>query len=72
MRQAMLDAIRAIDDAERTAVSTQSLESLNAAACDQVIRELGLKGKQREQFTALYVTYRDELAKAMHLSLIHI
>ena len=66
MRQAMLDAIRAIDDAERTAVSTQSLESLNAAACDQVIRELGLKGKQREQFTALYVTYRDELAKAMH------
>lgn len=66
MRLAVREAMQAIDAAERSAVHTQSLEALNAAACEQVIGELGLKGKQREQFTALYTAYRQELARTLN------
>lgn len=65
MQQAVQEAMQRIDAAERTAQRTQSLEALNAAACEQVIGELGLKGKQREQFAALYNAYRQELARTL-------
>lgn len=64
-RQAVQEAMQAIDAAEYTAIRTQSLEALNAAACDEVIRELGLRGKKREEFAALYTAYRGELAATL-------
>ena len=65
MRQALSDVRTAIDDAERQALESQSLEELNAAAREQVVRELKLTREQRKKFDPLYDAYRRALAQAI-------
>lgn len=65
MRQAVAEIRTMIDDAERQAVAAQSLEELNAAAREQVVRELKLTKKQRVRFDPLYDAYRKALARAV-------
>lgn len=65
MRRAVADVHTAIDRAELHALSQQSLEELNAAAREQVVRELKLTREQRKQFDPLYDAYRKALAEAV-------
>lgn len=65
MRQAVADVRTAIDAAERQALESQSLEELNAAAREQVVRELKLTREQRKKFDPLYDAYRQALARAV-------
>lgn len=51
--------------ADLASVNPQSVEELNAAARDQIIRELGLKGDKRKQFEAIYKSYREALDRAI-------
>lgn len=63
--RAVAEARAAIDAAERAAVANQSLDELNKAAREQVVRELGLSSRQRKEFEPLYKAYREALDKAI-------
>lgn len=63
--RAVADARAAIDAAEEAAMENQSLEELNKAAREQVVRELGLSPRQRKEFEPLYKAYREALDKAV-------
>lgn len=63
--RAVAEVREAIDAAERAAVANQSLEELNKAAREQVVRELGLSSRQRKEFDPLYKAYREALDKAI-------
>ena len=63
--RAVADARAAIDAAEEAALESQSLEELNKAAREQVVRELGLSPRQRKEFEPLYKAYREALDKAV-------
>ena len=65
VRQAVEEIRLAIDAADRLGAESQSLEELNAAAREQVVRELKLTRKQRERFDPLYDAYRKALAQAV-------
>ena len=56
---------RAMAEARR-AVANQSIEELNKAAREQVVRELGLTSRQRKEFEPLYKAYREALDKAVN------
>lgn len=43
----------------------QSVEDINTAARDQVVRQLGLSGAKRREFESLYAAYRAALDKAI-------
>ena len=62
--RAIAEARAAIDAAETAAVANQSIEELNKAAREQVVRELGLTSRQRKEFEPLYKAYREALDKA--------
>lgn len=62
MRRAVAEAHAAIDLYERTARTSQSLEEINAAAREEVMRQLHLDASQRKEFEPLYDAYRQELA----------
>ena len=64
--RAMAEARAAIDAAETAAVANQSIEELNKAAREQVVRELGLTSRQRKEFEPLYKAYREALDKAVN------
>ena len=48
--RAVTEARQAIDAAERIDLANQSLEELNKAAREQIVRELGLSTRQRREF----------------------
>lgn len=64
--RAIAEARAAIDAAETAAVANQSIEELNKAAREQVVRELGLTSRQRKEFEPLYKAYREALDKAVN------
>lgn len=64
--RAIAEARAAIDAAETAAVANQSIEELNKAAREQVVRELGLTSRQRKEFEPLYKAYREALDKAIN------
>lgn len=64
--RAVAEARAAIDAAETAAVASQSVEELNKAAREQVVRELGLTARQRKEFEPLYKAYREALDKAIN------
>lgn len=64
--RAVAEARAAIDAAETAAVANQSIEELNKAAREQVVRELGLTSRQRKEFEPLYKAYREALDKAVN------
>ncbi len=63
--RAAAEARQAIDAAERIDLANQSIEELNKAAREQVVRELGLTSRQRKEFEPLYKAYREALDKAV-------
>lgn len=64
--QHALAAVRAtIDAAEASALGSQSLDQINDAARDQIVRELKLSKSQQKQFEPLYKAYRAALDKAV-------
>lgn len=63
--RAIAEVRAAIDAAEIAALGNQSLEELNKAAREQVVRELGLSSRQRKEFDPLYKAYREALDKAV-------
>ncbi|WP_295935523.1 DUF2807 domain-containing protein [uncultured Alistipes sp.] len=62
---AIAEARAAIDAAEWSDMKSQSLEELNKAAHEQVVRELGLTSRQRKEFDPIYKAYREALDKAI-------
>lgn len=62
---AIAEARAAIDAAETAAIENQSLDELNKAAREQVVRELKLSSRQRKEFEPLYKAYREALDKAI-------
>lgn len=65
IQRAVAQARAAIDAAERIDIGNQSLEELNKAAREQVVRELGLNARQRREFEPIYKAYREALDKAI-------
>mgnify|MGYP002548370814 CR=1 FL=1 len=63
--RAVTEARQAIDAAERIDLANQSLEELNKAAREQIVRELGLSTRQRREFEPIYKAYREALDKAV-------
>ena len=63
--RAAAEARQAIDAAERIDLANQSLEELNKAAREQIVRELGLSTRQRREFEPIYKAYREALDKAV-------
>ena len=63
--RAVAEARQAIDAAERIDMANQSLEELNKAAREQIVRELGLSARQRREFEPIYKAYREALDKAV-------
>lgn len=63
--RAVSEARASVDAAERAAVEAQSLDELNAAAREHVIRELKLSGNKRREFEGLYDAYRKALDNAI-------
>lgn len=63
--RAIAEARAAIDAAETAAIENQSLDELNKAAREQVVRELKLSSRQRKEFEPLYKAYREALDKAI-------
>lgn len=64
-QQACDEAHALIDEAERKALAVQSLDELNVAARDEVVRELELTSRQRQRFEPLYDAYRKALRDAV-------
>lgn len=64
--RALSEARRAVNATETAAVANQSIEELNKAAREQVVRELGLTSRQRKEFEPLYKAYREALDKAIN------
>lgn len=67
-RQACDEAHALIDEAERKALAEQSLDELNVAAREEVVRELELTNRQRQRFEPLYDAYRKALREAVDAS----
>ncbi|CDC95646.1 putative uncharacterized protein [Alistipes sp. CAG:268] len=65
MRQAVADIRAAIDDFEQTAPGRQTLDELNAAAREEVVRLLNLSARQRKVFDPIYASYREALERAV-------
>lgn len=65
MRQAVADIRAAIDDFEQTAPGRQTLDELNAAAREEVVRLLNLSARQRKIFDPIYASYREALERAV-------
>lgn len=65
IERAAAEARAAVDAAERIDLANQSLEELNKAAREQIVRELGLTARQRKEFEPIYKTYREALDKAI-------
>ena len=65
MRRAVAEVRAAIDAIESAALESQSLEELNAAAREEVIRELDLSAKQVKAFDPIYKAYREALDRAI-------
>lgn len=65
MRQAVADIQAAIDDFEQTAPGRQTLDELNAAAREEVVRLLNLSARQRKVFDPIYASYREALERAV-------
>ena len=65
IERAVAEARQAIDAAERIDMANQSLEELNKAAREQIVRELGLSARQRREFEPIYKAYREALDKAV-------
>lgn len=63
--RAAAEARAAVDAAERIDLANQSLEELNKAAREQIVRELGLNARQRREFEPIYKAYREALDKAI-------
>lgn len=63
--RAVAEARAAIDAAETAAIENQSLDELNKAAREHVVRELKLSSRQRKEFEPLYKAYREALDKAI-------
>lgn len=68
LARAVAEVRASIDAAERRALETQSLDELNAAAYEQVVRELKLSREQRKRFEPLYREYRRALDRAVDAS----
>ncbi len=64
-KRALEEVYAAIDAAESRALATQSVDELNAAAREQVARELGLTQRQRKAFEPIYRSYREALDRAI-------
>jgi len=62
---AVLDALASVDAAERAALDAQSLDDLNEAAYEQIVRKLNLTKNQRKPFETLYKAYRRDLDRAI-------
>lgn len=65
MRRAVAEIRAEIDRSEAVARESQSLEELNDAAREEVIRELKLSARQRREFEPLYKAYREALGRAV-------
>lgn len=65
MQNALAAVRAAIDAAEASAPGSQSLDEINDAAREQIVRELKLSKSQRKQFEPLYKAYRAALDKAV-------
>lgn len=65
VRHAVAEARAAIDAAERIALRSQSLDELNEAMRDEVVRELKLTKSQLRKFEPLYNQYRKALREAL-------
>lgn len=71
MERALADAVAAVDAAEAAALraattgAVQTVEEINAAALERVVRELELTSAQRKRFEPLYKAYRQALADAV-------
>ena len=65
MRQAVADIRAAIDYFEQTAPGRQTLDELNAAAREEVVRLLNLSARQRKVFDPIYASYREALERAV-------
>lgn len=68
MARAVAEVRASIDASELRALETQSLDELNAAAYEQVVRELKLSKEQRKRFEPLYKEYRRALDRAVDAS----
>lgn len=68
MARAVAEVRASIDASELRALETQSLDELNAAAYEQVVRELKLSKEQRKRFEPLYKEYRRALDRAVDVS----
>ena len=65
MRRAVAEIRASIDRFEEAALESQSLEDLNDAAREEVIRELKLSTRQRRAFESIYKAYREALEQAV-------
>lgn len=65
MREAVAEVRAAIDQFEAVALESQTLEELNAAAREEVVRELKLSARQRRAFEPIYKAYREALERAV-------
>lgn len=63
--RAIAEARAAIDAAECSDIASQSLDELNKAAREQIVRELGLTSRQRKEFEPIYKAYRETLDRAI-------
>lgn len=68
LARAVAEVRASIDASELRALESQSLDDLNAAAYEQVVRELKLSKEQRKRFEPLYKEYRRALDRAVDVA----